>query len=251
MSNLYIQAQTLTDIADAIRDKTGAGTTMTPSQMASAIGSISGGGEELDNFIENGVGEVYENSRITKIAKGTFAYTDIISVNFSNVISIKDKAFQYCSSLTTISFPVTTSIGNYAFAHCDSLNTANFPNVTTIGNSAFYHCDLLTTVNFSAATSIGVNAFTYCSALTTAIFPNVTYIRGSAFRNCYNLLSLYLLGSSIPTLTNTYVFISTPISNYTTSTGGIYGSIYVPASLYDSYITATNWATYSSRFVSV
>lgn len=229
MSNLYIQAQTLTDIADAIRDKTGAGTTMTPSQMASAIGSISGGGEELDNFIENGVGEVYENSRITKIAKGTFAYTDIISVNFSNVISIKDKAFQYCTKLTTVSFPAAT----------------------TIGNSAFYYCDLLTTVNFSAATSIGVNAFTYCSALTTAIFPNVTYIGGSAFRNCYNLLSLYLLGSSIPTLTNTYVFISTPISNYTTSTGGIYGSIYVPASLYDSYITATNWATYSSRFVSV
>lgn len=36
-----------------------------------------------------------------------------------------------------------------------------------------------------------------------------------------------------------------------TSTGGIYGSIYVPASLLASYKTATNWITYSSRFVGV
>ena len=44
---------------------------------------------------------------------------------------------------------------------------------------------------------------------------------------------------------------STPISNYTSSTGGVYGSIYVPASLYNDYVTDTNWSAYSARIVSV
>jgi len=59
------------------------------------------------------------------------------------------------------------------------------------------------------------------------------------------------MGSSVCTLSNVNAFTSTPISNYTTSTGGVHGSIYVPASLYDTYIASTNWATYSARFVSV
>jgi len=53
------------------------------------------------------------------------------------------------------------------------------------------------------------------------------------------------------TLSNINAFGSTPISNYTTSTGGVYGSIYVPASLVDSYKTATNWATYSNRITAI
>ena len=52
-------------------------------------------------------------------------------------------------------------------------------------------------------------------------------------------------------LQNINAFTSTPISNYTTSTGGVYGSIYVPESLYSSYIASTNWVTYSDRFVSL
>jgi hypothetical protein len=60
-----------------------------------------------------------------------------------------------------------------------------------------------------------------------------------------------LLGSSVATLGNTNVFSSTPISNYTTSTGGVRGSIYVPSSLYNTYITANNWSAYAARFVSM
>ena len=51
------------------------------------------------------------------------------------------------------------------------------------------------------------------------------------------------------TLTSTNTFASTPISTYTTSTGGVYGSIYVPDTLLDSYKAANNWKTYSARFV--
>ena len=100
---------------------------------------------------------------------------------------------------------------------------------------------------------VAINMYTFygCTNLTTVSLSACTSIDTYAFRSCYNLLSLYLLGSSIPTLASTNAFISTPISAYTTSTGGVYGSIYVPSSLYNSYLTATNWSQFSSRFVSV
>lgn len=124
-------------------------------------------------------------------------------------------------------------------------------NVSYIGDYAFYRCTSLTTASFPMVTSIGFSAFMNCSRLTTASFPAATFVGSYAFYKCYNLLSLYLLGSSITSLENASTFKSTPISDYTTSTGGVHGSIFVPASLYDSYLTTTNWSLYSSRFVSV
>jgi hypothetical protein len=44
MSNYIIQGQTLTDIADAIRDKTGSNGLITPEDMPTAIESIETGG---------------------------------------------------------------------------------------------------------------------------------------------------------------------------------------------------------------
>ena len=82
-----------------------------------------------------------------------------------------------------------------------------------------------------------------------ASFPKCTYIYSNAFGYCYNLLSLYILTSTVPTLASINAFISTPISNYTTSTGGVYGSIFVKESLLASFRTATRWSTYSARMV--
>ena len=101
------------------------------------------------------------------------------------------------------------------------------------------------------ATVIGDYVFARCSSLTTVSFPSAKYISTSAFYRCYNLLSFYLMGSSVASLANVNAFASTPISNYTSSTGGVHGSIFVPASLYNSYLTAANWSLYSSRIVSV
>jgi hypothetical protein len=53
----------------------------------------------------------------------------------------------------------------------------------------------------------------------------------------------------VPTL-STNVFDSTPIGGYSTSAGQ-YGSVYVPASLYNDFIVAENWSSISSRIVSV
>lgn len=137
-------------------------------------------------------------------------------------------AFYSCSELTSLNFPICSGIGSYAFVGCSALTSINFPECTTIGGSAFRNCSALTTANFPICASISTYAFAFC----------------------FNLISLYLNSvSAVPTLAAN-VFNSTPIGDYSTSAGR-YGSIFVPASLFESFKTATNWIAYSSRFVSV
>ena len=239
---------------------------------------VGGGGDDaLVAFIEEPITGTFENSKITKIRNGAFAScSSLTTVNFPSCTTIGNNAFSDCSKLTTASFPVCTTIGTYAFYCCNSLTTASFPVCTTIEGRAFYWCYNLTTISFPVCTSIGSDAFFNCSTLTTVSFPACTMIGSYAFNQCaalttvilnasqtvssiysyafyrcYNFTSLYLLASTIYNLSNINAFSSTPISTYTTSTGGVYGSIFVRSSLYASYIAATNWATYSRRFVSL
>ena len=130
-----------------------------------------------------------------------------------------------------------------------TISTYENNNISFIGAYAFCSCSSLTTANFPACTSIGSNAFYGCYSLTTASFPACTSIGSSAFTWCCNLLSVYLISvSSVPTLGN-YAFSSTPIGDYTASTGGVYGSIFVPSSLYTAFTLATNWNAISARIV--
>ena len=180
----------------------------------------------------------------------------LLTANFSKCASVATNAFGNCYSLASISFPVCTSIGVSAFQNCRSLTEAIFPSCTFIGSYAFSNCYSLIEAKFPSCTSIGDSAFQNCRSLTTALFNNSSTAQGTistyAFRFCYNLLSLYLLASTLYQLSlSSTTFISTPIAGYTTSTGGVYGSIFVLASLYDSYISSTNWSYFSERFVSL
>lgn len=116
-----------------------------------------------------------------------------------------------------------------AFAYCQSLKMIDLPNAKDMYHHVFYVCTSLQSVNL----------------------PLMSFIGSYTFTSCYNLLSLHLGASSVCELFDIGTFYSTPIDGYTVSTGGTYGSIYVPASLYSDYITATNWTAFSSRFVGV
>lgn len=175
----------------------------------------------------------------------------LVSVSFPTCVSIDTYAFQGCNSLSFISFPSCVILNTGAFYRCLSLTSANFPVCTSIGAWAFSGCSNLASISFPACTSIDNSAFYECSYLTTASFPVCSIIGSMAFYRCYRLLSLYLLSSFVVHLYNANAFYSTPISASTTYTDGTYGSIFVPKSLYDSYLTADNWRQYSSRFVSV
>lgn len=194
------------------------------------------------------------------------------NINIPQCLNIGIAAFASCKSLTSISFSLCTSLGNYAFQSCSNLTNVYFPECQTIGQSCFYNNINLTSIYFPKVTSIGTGAFSSCNNLSQVNFSilsnldacfqycfnlsiislggTFSIIKPYTFSRCYNLLSLYLNTSSLITLSNANAFISTPISNYTTSTNGTYGSIYVPASLYSAYLTATNWSLYSNRIVS-
>ena len=174
----------------------------------------------------------------------------LTNILFPSCTNIGASAFQGCSSLTTVSFPACISIGSFAFGNCNSLTTVSFPACTSIGSSAFRNCSInLLSVEFPVCSRIYNLAFFNCYQLTTVSFPKCTYIYSSAFAYCYHLLSLYLLTSNVPTLGNSNVFFSSPISTYITSTGGVYGSIFVKQSLLASFQTAPNWSRYSARMV--
>ena len=82
--------------------------------------------------------------------------------------------------------------------------------------------------------------FQSCTSLNQVNLPVCSYIGDGAFLNC-NLFSSITIGySSVCSLNNIDTFSSTQITSST-------GSIYVPASLVDSYKSATNWSYFSTQ----
>ena len=152
-------------------------------------------------------------------------------------------------TLTTYENSMISQVGNYTFAYCTGLASVNLPLATTIGDNAFQFCRSLVSISLPSATSIGSYAFQNCSRLASINLPSATTIGMGAFTNCSALISINLFGSSVPYLQGVNAFTGTPISEFWIF--GKYGSIYVPASLYSDYIASTNWAAYSSRFVSI
>ena len=140
-----------------------------------------------------------------------------------SVVSIGDRAFAGCESLTSVVIPDSvTRIGNSSFTWCYSLTSVVIPDsVTAIGDYAFSGCTSLnkfsgdyggivdgtmivsgsTLVSCAAGskvksvtipdsvTAIGSKAFDMCYSLTSVSIPDsVTYIGFSAFYGCTSLI---------------------------------------------------------------
>ena len=169
----------------------------------------------------------------------------ITSLNFPECRIIKDMPEQ--------TFNVISNDGA-AFANFSYVSAISFPKLEMMDGRAFYKVGTNITgyvsCYFPVLSLIGSYAFSY-NKVSTLSFPMASEINYYAFASCYNLLSLYLPGSFVCSLRTINAFASTPISNYTTSTGGVYGSIYVPSDLLATYKSATNWVTYSARMVAI
>ena len=261
-----VKAETIKQLADAVRAKTGKSETINLVDMVTEIGEIPCGDTSMEDGFVTKTLSVYENNRVSSI--GSYAFyncssltsvsfpacttiggnalascSSLTSVSFPACTTIGSSAFYSCSRLTSISFPACTTIGSYALAYCSSLTSVNFPACTTIGGNALTHCASLTSVSFPACTTINNHAFTNCTSLTSVSFPACTAIDRYAFQYCSSLTSIYLGASSVCTLSNSNAFSKTGIwSNK--------GSIFVPASLVSSYKTATNWTFFSNRIYS-
>lgn len=177
-------------------------------------------GNEKELTIPKKVG----NYTVTVIGKGVFQSHKITKLTIpGNVKEIKEFAFGWCNSLTSVEFkgatkvdehafykcPVLTdislsknmpSIGSYAFQACKGLKTLTIPADIKMGGSVFSDCTSLHTVTINGATEVGVSAFSGCTSLKNIyLSDSVKTIGSSAFSNCTSLQS-YIVPSSIKTI---------------------------------------------------
>ena len=197
-------------------------------------------------------------SGMTGTAFGMYAFRScyaLESVDIPYVEIIASYLFQYCSALSYVSLPNCSTVYVYAFANT-GLPSIYLPECLLIGAGAFASNYNLTRCSFPKVSRIITSAFLNCYSLSTVIIGTSfsasatgVYISGNAFGSCYHLLSLYILSGEYQ-LSQT-AFVNTPISNNTTSTGGIYGSIFMPSSLYNIYYNKAVWSVYRDRMVSL
>ena len=218
--------------------------------VANSGGGSGEGSEALQSFI-NGTITNFNNNELSKAKTGLFAEcTKLSTVNIPACTEVGTYAFYNCTSLTSVSLPACTKANNNAFANCTSLANLNLPACSSFGTYVLSNCKNLEMVNLPELSYIGAYAFSDCNKLETLNLPKGNNIGGGAFSKCFNLKEMYLTSTAICRLQNSNAFTSTPIGGYSTS-AGTYGSIYVPASMIDTYKTSTNWTYFSSRFVGV
>lgn len=175
--------------------------------------------------------------------------TTIKYVKLDNASQINNNALSGCINLETLIAPKCGLVGATTFYNCSKLNNVNLPACKTIYKLAFQNCIGLTNISIPAVTLVSSQAFQGCTGLSQITIPStLSTIAVSTFSGCSKLMSIRLEGDTIKTLAGTNAFTNTPIALSTLT--GTFGSIYVPAALYASYIAATNWKTYSARMVS-
>ena len=202
---------------------------------------------------------------VTEIKERAFSYcTGLTSVEIPNsVTSIGQYAFFYCTGLTSITIPNSvTSIGKKAFSECNGLTSVVIGNsVTSIGSEAFYGCNGLTSVVIgNGVTSIGDAAFRDCSGLTSVEIPNsVTSIGVLAFDGCGGLTNV-TIGSGVKNiysvafgkcenLTDVYCLATSVPSTSATAfeeSHPEYMTLHVPAEAINSYKTTAPWSSFGT-----
>lgn len=189
-------------------------------------------------------------SNISIIGTQTFESCGLERADFALLSSAANSAFRFCTNLSEVSLPMLSTVYLAMFSGCTSLTTVSLPSATVMQNQAFWNCTELQNAWIPNVATLGSSAFLSCSKLSTLTLSKCSSIYNETFKGCTRLLSLYLLSTSVCRIANN-TFTSTPISDYTVDTSGVYGSVYVPASLYSAYLTTQYWSNMSARIVSM
>lgn len=170
-------------------------------------------------------------------------------VRLGGVTTMSSMLLQGNTTIKSVKLDNCTTLNANCLRGMTALTSVSLPNVTTVNATVFYQCSALAQISLPKLTTAAAQAFNGCYKLSQFTIPaTVSIIQPSTFLNCSALTSLRIEGSTLKTLSATNAFGGTPLSVSTLT--GSFGSIYVPSSLYASYIAATNWKTYSARMVS-
>lgn len=211
MANVLVEETSLSNIASAIREKSGGSATYKPGEMAAAISNLPIGGSSEDEILtRNGSGD-YVNDRIEKLGGGAFYQTNYSTITLSNV-KVMDGAsiIRYNNNLTTLNLPALTTItctyiepsksSKYGMqiSNNASLTTLNFPNLTTMSDSvagSFQANSNLVNASLPLLTTANLmQGFAYCPSLETVDLSSLQSSSNAywSFTNCSSLQSINL-----------------------------------------------------------
>ena len=155
--------------------------------------------------------------------------------NFPKVKTLTGSVFR-TSKVTEVDFPLVTGSTSDLYG-CKQLVRANFPNATTLGSLNL--CSALTELNAPLVKAVGGNVLRGCSVLPKVDFHKVTSLGNFAMADSPKLVTVIIRTPTVATMSNTNAL------------GGQFktgaGYIYVPATLVESYKSATNWSTFAEH----
>lgn len=225
MANEYlVNSSDMTAVADAIRAKGGTSEALAfPDGFVEAVEAIqAGSGGGLDHVVaainRTLVGEFYDES-LTR------------TTNYM---------FEACNGMTKATLVNVESCGEYLFANCKGLEEASLLSVGFVGNYCFSRCTALKKVVAPVAIRLINYCFKDCTALETVDCAPTTALNIMNFSTTTSLKCLIIRTPSVLGMGASGCLDATQIASGS-------GYVYVPASLVDSYKTATNWSAYADQ----